>query len=518
MKWKRPSLSDVLLWLAVLIMAAVRIRLLTVPLERDEGEYAYGGQLLLQGVPPYQQFYNMKFPGIYAAYAAIMGLFGQSPAGIHLGLLLVNAASVFLLYAVARRCLEGPGPAVAASAYALLSACPSVLGLEAHATQFVVAAALAGLWLLGWARDSGRWWLFSAGGAALALSCLMKQPGALFLLFGFCAVAASKNWRHAAAFATGAVAPFLVTAIWLLQAGVFRRFWFWTVTYAGVHASENSWNDGLSNLMRFLRALPWGGDGLFWIAAGIGLAGLMFAPGEKGKKLWLGGFLAASVVAVSLSFNFSTHYFVMLLPALCLLTGWAAAWAARWTSPKCPGIACAVFFALTLLHYRGIFFELTPDEVCKRIFRANPFVECREIARYIEAHSAPGSTIAVLGSEPELPFYAHRHSAASYIYMYDLIETQPYAAAMQREMIQQIEAARPEYLVFVKIPASWDMRADFGRAAGTQVMAWSSQFAQSNYEPVGLVVVKPQSDYFFEKDMMSRPPPGELFISILKRK
>ena len=70
----------------LVIVAAVRLRLLNLPLERDEGEYAYAGQLMLQGIPPYQMAYNMKFPGTYASYAIIMGLlgrtFGQTPAGV----------------------------------------------------------------------------------------------------------------------------------------------------------------------------------------------------------------------------------------------------------------------------------------------------------------------------------------------------------------------------------------------------------------------------------------------------
>ncbi|MEI8358775.1 MAG: hypothetical protein WCH13_09845, partial [Deltaproteobacteria bacterium] len=33
---------------------AIRWHLLDVPLERDEGEYAYAGRLLLEGVPPFR--------------------------------------------------------------------------------------------------------------------------------------------------------------------------------------------------------------------------------------------------------------------------------------------------------------------------------------------------------------------------------------------------------------------------------------------------------------------------------
>ena len=74
------------------LIVAIRIRLLGIPLERDEGEYAYAGQLILQGIPPYKLAYNMKFPGTYAAYALIMSIFGQTIVGIHIGLLLINAA------------------------------------------------------------------------------------------------------------------------------------------------------------------------------------------------------------------------------------------------------------------------------------------------------------------------------------------------------------------------------------------------------------------------------------------
>ncbi len=44
-------------WCALVVIVfalviAIRIRLLRIPLERDEGEYAYAGQLMLQGIPP----------------------------------------------------------------------------------------------------------------------------------------------------------------------------------------------------------------------------------------------------------------------------------------------------------------------------------------------------------------------------------------------------------------------------------------------------------------------------------
>src|SRR5471030_236560 len=91
----RSSLVRLWPWLAVLavliFVGFIRVRLLEMPLERDEGEYAYAGQLILQGLPPYELAYNMKLPGTYFAYAAGMSLLGQTIAGVHLTLLLANS-------------------------------------------------------------------------------------------------------------------------------------------------------------------------------------------------------------------------------------------------------------------------------------------------------------------------------------------------------------------------------------------------------------------------------------------
>ena len=123
--------------LAVLFVLIVRVRLRDMPLERDEGEYAYAGQLILQGVPPYKEAYNMKLPGTYAAYAAIMAVFGQSPSGIRLGLALVNGASIVLVFLLGRKLLDNVGvvkesvEALKAERHRLIDALNELKGVEA---------------------------------------------------------------------------------------------------------------------------------------------------------------------------------------------------------------------------------------------------------------------------------------------------------------------------------------------------------------------------------------------------
>src|SRR6476469_8012843 len=100
-----PYRGWILVGLTILVVVIVRVRLREMPLERDEGEYAYAGQLLLHGIPPYKLAYNMKLPGTDAAYALLMAVFGQTPSGIHVGLTLVNTASIVLVFLLGRKLL-----------------------------------------------------------------------------------------------------------------------------------------------------------------------------------------------------------------------------------------------------------------------------------------------------------------------------------------------------------------------------------------------------------------------------
>jgi hypothetical protein len=112
-----------------------------------------------------------------------------------------------------------------------------------------------------------------------------------------------------------------------------------------------------------------------------------------------------------------------------------------------------------------------------------------EVARYIREHSAAGDRVAVVGSEPQIYFYAARRSATGYIYTYPLMELQPYAPAMQREMIKEIEAAAPRFLVFVSATSSWIVRPG---SDGT-IFGWFEAY-QRGFTRVGVVDIPPQQE------------------------
>jgi len=523
------------LLLILVLFSVVRWRLAGMPLERDEGEYAYAGQLLLQGIPPYQFAYNMKLPGTYAAYAVIMAVLGQTPQGIHLGLLLVNAATVVLIYFLAARLFGTLAGTVAAATYALLSTHQSTLGFAAHATHFVVLAAMAGLILLLRADERGKLSMFFCSGLFFGLAFLMKQPGIFLGAFAFLYLI-FVHWRRpgidwarlgqqAGVFLLGCASPFALTCVLLWRAGVFKNFWFWTFSYALQYSSLKSLKDGWELFTYHVLPILGAAPGV-WIIALIGLTALLWHPPARRYAVLIVGLFVFSSLAVSAGLYFRSHYFVLVLPAIALLAGIGVAAAVSLLDAKqvhpmfriLPVVVFAVACGWAIKKNAPHYFSLSPLQACRAVYGVNsPFPEALPIAAYLREHTAPTDRIIVLGSEPEIYFYAHRLSASGYIYVYGLMENQPYWTQMQKQMIGEIEANRPAYLVYVNDPASWLTTMGSSRIA--PFLDWANPYVKSHYEKVGLVeLAEPESRYVWGDQARSTRPQAQYQISIFKRK
>jgi 4-amino-4-deoxy-L-arabinose transferase-like glycosyltransferase len=501
------------------LVLGIRIRLLGIPLERDEGEYAYAGQLMLQGIPPYKLAYNMKFPGSYAAYAAIMSIFGQTIAGIHLGLLLVNSVAVALIFFLGRRLMNSSAGIAAAITYAVLSMNPSVFGLAAHATNFVMVPVLGGTLLILKLSDSERhaFARIFASGLLFGTGVLMKQPAIFFVLFGALyllrhdlrsQIVARKIVLRNLVFWTAAVVPFGITCLVLWHAGVLDKFWFWTISYAGQYNGVLV-REIYSGRWPLSQALGFFGQGIsdaigmawmLWTLAALGLLVGLWNRNSRSNTRFLFALLVFSALAVCQGLYFRPHYFVMILPTVSLLVGLAISklcdlLAGQVTTLRLvPLVLLSAAISLPILSDKKIFFSLSPVEACRMIYPNNPFPECLRIADYVREHTTAGDRIGVLGSEPEIYFYSKRHSATGYIYTYGLMEAQKYAPQMQQEMIHEIERASPKYLISVVVFYSWLWR----RESEQSILSWANEYTAQNYTAAGFVNIKSdQTDYYF---------------------
>jgi hypothetical protein len=463
-----------------------------------------------------------------------MAVFGQSASGIHIGVALINAASIWLIFLIGTKILDEPAGVTAAISYALLSTAPSVLGLAGHATHFVVLPALAGTLLLlrarhraldvalnssllqstnppiyqSTSRHSNIPYSVLFAGLLFGLAFLMKQHGVFFGIFGGLYLAFShlyepqsvKEKREQAAQskteATGAkprsssrygaklppidwprlfkeltffsisfALPYLLTCLVLWTAGIFPQFTFWTITYARKYATALPQGIGNDIVRTTLEAVT-GSNVLLWIIPWLGALLMAWERRLANEhRFLLVALLLCSFGSISVGFYFRQHYFITLLPVLALLTGLAVSRAVRLVRHDTTielFLALPVFllFGLGCLLSLGgngpLWFSMSPTEATDSIYHTTLFSEARKLGESLRsADAGKNSLIAVVGSEPEIYFYSRHRSATGYIYMYPLMETHPYAAQMQQEMITQIEKQKPDYVVYVDEPHSW---------------------------------------------------------------
>ena len=100
--------------------------------------------------------------------------------------------------------------------------------------------------------------------------------------------------------------------------------------------------------------------------------------------------------------------------------------------------------------------------------------------------------------------------------MYPLMEPQPYADRMQQEMIREIEAADPEYVVAVHVAGSWLPRPE----SDTRLLDWWSQSYETNFTLAGVVVMDPprESQYFLGPSITNYQRLPDAGLAIFRRK
>ena len=516
--------------LIILLTVVIRLGLVDVPLERDEGEYAYGGQLILQGRLPYQQMHSMKLPGIYMVYACMLAMLGQTHQAIHLGLVAVNAATILLVFLLARRLYDPLAGMGAAAFFAVLSLMPSVQGISANAEHFVVLLALGGLYLLLRALEEKQPAILFLSGLLLGFGFLIKQHTAVFILFGgiyilydlFCR--RPVKWPTAIArtglFILGAGLPYGMTCLFFMYAGSFDKFWFWTFEYARTYSKQmpiqTGWYLFGKNSFAILKSAP-----LIWLLFFIGVVTLWGQQQPKPRSAFAGMLLAFSFLATSIGFFFRPHYFILLLPASAILAGVSLS-AIQMRLLKNHSIAikygfmllmAGIFVFVSLYQHRKLLFQMTPQQVARAIYGLNPFPEAPEVARFVAANTQADDRIAVLGSEPEIYYYSRRRSAANYIYMYPLMEGHRYALEMQREMAEQIESARPKVLIIVNVPTSWLKTGD----SHSFIMTWMRKYQAENFTLVGIVDIYQHDSKYHWTPEVNWPPDSADWIAIFKR-
>lgn len=428
------------------------------PLGRDEGEYAYSAQLLIQGIAPYQHAYIQKPPMVVYSYALSDLFLPHVFWSPRLFAALFEGGVTILIGFIAW--LEfGRGTALPAMWLVTpMILLPYLETADANVESWMLLPLTATVAVYCYSRHSGHkkkhWFL---AGFLAATTLLYKYTALPVLAFVF-AVWFWETWRGArvnavraagCAVAGGVLATVVELLFFLMHDGG-KAFWECTVVFNRYYAGTD--NFGLNY---FWEKCKWFWDS-WWILFLMPWAILL----QPRPRIWFWvGIFACSILATNGSVY--GHYYLVVMPFWALLNVEGIRVLASRISQWMPKLSFAWGFLITtivvLLVIRpdAWWLRLTREQFAVEKMAESPFIEARLAAAQVSRMSSPDDFVYVAGSEPEILYYAQRFSPTRFITTYALMIPTPLAPGYQQEAIQDLQSHPPKLIVFVQVGNSW---------------------------------------------------------------
>jgi len=475
----------------VFLTLAIRVPLLNMPFQRDEGAYAYIAWRLGHHELPYRDWVDQKPPGIYLVYRLALDLPLEPIRAVHAVGMLFSAASACALFFLARRFLSVPLAGCAAVMFAILSADPRVEGTVANTELFMLLPLILSQWVFLSVVSEVRCRipLMVLSGVLTGIAVGFKQVAGVnwFFLVALYPVFAAEGNRlrgtlaFAAWSAVGAASVWGLLVIYFFSQHGLGDFIYNVFTQNLGYIRTKPWVPSRSLCLRTLASLSHT-QALVWALAVVG----MVALGMSGRTKWLlflAGWLVASLIGVSASGFYFPHYFQQLLPVISLagVLGASAVCGARfWRKVPAWGRKAVLGVTLIILPAIAIYpfiFTYTPAEAVRNIYPDNYFAEMPEISRRIVQLTKPDDRVFIFGAEPEVLFYAQRVSATRYIYLFTLYG--PYRNARERQI------AVAEEIVHARPTAALYLPNGYFYLPGTEqfLNQWSLSYLEKDFSP-----------------------------------
>lgn len=265
---------------------------------------------------------------------------------------------------------------------------------------------------------------------------------------------------------------------WFAWKGAPGAMWECTVEFTGAYArmSVNPLATG------WLWFKTFGG----WKAAaivGLTVGGAVLRR-RDGGLFWGAVFAVALGVAMA---DANRHYYVMALPLAAMGAGAGIDWAASRSGKGggWAGAACvAAVWAALLTGNERLALRCTPRQLSEGLYRGNPFVEAEEAGKLVSRLCGEDETVHVVGSEPEILWYARRRGTTRFDIAYPMTLRTEFAERYQREAAEALrknEAPGAVVLAMSRMGAVGDsaliegyLRTMAGTPAGVEYrLAWA---------------------------------------------
>lgn len=455
----RTAISAALL-LVMLFAIVYRAPLLSVPLERDEGEYAYIAWRMGHWELPYRDWFDQKPPGVFLVYRAALALPLDPTVAIHLAGAVFCGLAACALFFAASAIMGISGGLLGALIYIVIVSDPFVQGTASNTEIFMlfplIAAHAVFLHLLFKGQRNQRSAI--AVGILCGIASIFKQVAVFdlaFFLMAYPLLGQGGRLRDAVWMllrsGLGFVMSWAVISAYFAAHGGFGQFLDAVLLHNLSYVSNVPLSERLGNLSYALsRMLPT--QGIVWLGAVFGAAFVLVKKIGRGRAAYLLGWLGAGAAGASASGYYFEHYFQpMLAPMAMMLALGLDEVRGRFRLKSVPGqfIIIAMLLAQPLSGYMPFVFNYSPREAAAAIYPENLFADMPAIARHIAALTGPEDTVFVMGSEAELYFHAGRRSASRYIFLFPLYGNYPDALERQMDVMREIERNRPRAIVYI---------------------------------------------------------------------
>ena len=286
----------------------------------------------------------------------------------------------------------------------------------------------------------------------------------------------------------GFIVPVILLLLVIYFGGSFHNFWFWVVQYAFSYGSVVPFSKGMMNLA-FMLSLFWDVLPFFCILIGIGVIFIIAGKLLDSTKNMILSFGLFSILSICPGLHFREHYFILVLPVCSVFIGGGFyilqhLLLERWHIIKYFSVLIFVLvISENVYANRAYYLLLTPVDIVHSFYMNNYFAESIPLSNFLVQHTDPDERIAIIGSEPQINFYTKRRSVSGHIYMYGMMESQPFARRIQEEFIADVERAQPRHLICFWIPWSWLPEEHSDR----YILSWVKSYTAKYYKRIATV-------------------------------
>jgi hypothetical protein len=457
----RHTVATVTALLVVFALAlGLRYPVAEFPFERDEGEYAYVAQRWQLGEIPYRDNFDQKPPAVFFLYLIIQRTLGTSPAALHWGATLYTLGTLTVVFALGKKLFSLSAGLSAAALVAFLTTDASFFGNAANTELFLILP-LSTAFLLGLRaveRDSLGSAVLAGVLAMMALLCKQVALYAVVLLLLLPLRYVRRPWRITLAMLLGAGVTLAAVVGYFIYHRAGYAFYDCVLGYNLSYASRVPLMLYPRLFLESFRPILLSCWPIFLFAS-LAVGGAILQRRQIDKRpvlfsvllvlLWLG----ACSLGTATGGYFYPHYFLLTVPPLALLAGAGVAFCTRQKALLAflTTAAIILYGVLVAPTYYG---KASFVQKCLEIYRCDLFAYSPAIADILRRHSDPEDTIFILGTEPQLLYYAERRSATRYKSIYPALSPFADTPQRQRAVLEEVAERDPVLIVTVFHPGS----------------------------------------------------------------